>query len=128
MPASTSEQAARSPADRAADGAEPSRPPRLPNEIWQQIARAALAAEDGDMRAWARLSAVNSLWRAAVSCAVMSPDAVPEVGPVPGDQQLLCIAVYNNIREPCCSDSRRLVNAMMIERHLRSRLQFDRGA
>jgi len=128
MPASASKQAARSPADRAADGAAPWRPPRLPSEIWQQISRAALAAEDGDPRAWARLSAVNSLWRAAVSCAVLVPDSVPEAGPMPGDHQLLCIVMHSKHKSAMVHRSLHLINATKIEVDRGPATEFYRGA
>jgi hypothetical protein len=40
--------------------------PELPADAWAAIARAALHAEDDDVRTWARLSLVNSSWRAAL--------------------------------------------------------------
>ena len=58
--------------------------PHLPPGVWQHIARAALAAEDGDPRAWARLSAVNSLWCAGLRCAVVQAEDVPAHRAVPG--------------------------------------------
>ena len=40
--------------------------PELPTDVWTVIARAALHAEDDDVRVWARLSLVNSTWRAGL--------------------------------------------------------------
>ncbi len=37
--------------------------PALPPELMERIARAALAVEGADMRAWARLSLVCRTWR-----------------------------------------------------------------
>jgi hypothetical protein len=44
----------------------PCRLPELPALAWAVVARAALHAEDDDVRTWARLSLVNSTWRAAL--------------------------------------------------------------
>ncbi len=62
--------------------------PQLPSDVWQRIARMALAAEDGDTRVWARLSAVSSLWRAAVSCAVVPAESPPGEDPTPGEASM----------------------------------------
>ena len=85
MPACAFGPAACALADGAAAGPTLLRLQHLPNEIWQQIARAALAAEGGDLRVWARLSEVSSLWRAAVSCAVVQANALPEAVVRPGE-------------------------------------------
>ncbi len=62
--------------------------PQLPSDVWQHIARLALAAEDGDTRVWARLSAVSTTFRAGISCVVVPPEALLAGGPVPGG---LCV-------------------------------------
>jgi len=38
----------------------------LPRDVWGAIARAALHLEGDGVRAWARLSLVNSAWRAGI--------------------------------------------------------------
>ncbi len=38
----------------------------LPRDVWGAIARAALHLEGDDVRVWARLSLVNSAWRAGI--------------------------------------------------------------
>ncbi len=47
--------------------------PELPADAWAIVARAALHAEDDDGRAWARLSLVNSTWRAALQGVAWDP-------------------------------------------------------
>ena len=58
--------------------------PHLPPGVWQHVARAALAAEDGDPRAWARMSAVSAAWRAGLRCAVVRAEEMPADRPFPG--------------------------------------------
>ena len=84
MPALEGGQVPSSQAVRASQGLVQSGLPRLPLDVWQQIARAALAAEDGDLRAWARLSAVCPQWRPAVRYAVVDADSPPVAGDVSG--------------------------------------------
>ena len=54
--------------------------PHLLSEVRRQIVRVALGAEDADLRAWARLSAVGLRCCAAVRRAVMQKNAC---GPTP---------------------------------------------
>ncbi len=49
----------------------------VPRDVWGAIARAALHQEGDDVRAWARLSLVNSAWRDSLQGVLsQSPDSV----------------------------------------------------
>jgi len=80
--------------------------PRLPEEIWQQIARAALAAEGGDPRVLARLSAVCSSWHAAVRCAVVQADSLPGPELVPGEHLRYCCGHLLDTSSHCAAEPR----------------------
>ena len=55
--------------------------PGLPSDVWAAIARAALAAEECDIMAWARLSLVARAWRDGLRGAYSAYVFVWERGP-----------------------------------------------
>ncbi len=66
--------------DASGQGSQPRWLPQLPPDVWQHIARMALAAEDGDVRMWAVLNVVSKACRAGVHGALLPPGLLVSEG------------------------------------------------